>query len=218
MKDPYENSRSYAFRMRQRRFRHLQGLIDTIFHEKGECSIIDLGGTQQYWRISGDLLERPGLSITLVNIQREPVSHPAFKSIAGNVTELAELRDSSFDLVHSNSVIEHVGEAAAMEKMARNVRRLAPRYFLQTPDYWFPIEPHFRFPAFQWLPEYVRCQLLMRATLGWRGRQDSYEAALAQIRSVRLLTRRELAKLFPDARIVHERILGISKSLMAIRA
>ena len=105
-----------------------------------------------------------------------------------------------------------------MEKMARNVRRLAPRYFLQTPDYWFPIEPHFRFPAFQWLPEYVRCQLLMRATLGWRGKQDSYEAALAQIRSVQLLTRSELAKLFPDARIVHERILGISKSLMAIRA
>src|SRR5207248_2766875 len=71
----------------------------------------------------------------------------------GDACNLPEwIRAQQFDLVYSNSVIEHVGSHERRCEFARTVRSLAPRYWIQTPYRYFPIEPHFVFPAAQFLP------------------------------------------------------------------
>ncbi len=140
-----------------------------------------------------------------------------FKSLAADATDLSGFADNSFDIVHSNSVIEHVGNWDRMCRMAGHVRRLAPVYFLQTPSFWFPYEPHFRFPGFHWLPEQARAHLLMRFNLGFGGKRATYDAAMRGVQSAYLLSERQMRVLFPDAEIMKERAFGLTKSFMAVR-
>jgi hypothetical protein len=124
----------------------------------------------------------------------------------------------SHDLVHSNSVIEHVGIWDNMLRVAANVRRLAPAYFVQTPYFWFPIEPHFRVPLFHWLPESLRYRLILACSLGYHRKASSVSDAVRSVQSAVLLDCRQYATLFPDAEIRCERFCGLTKSLMAIRS
>ena len=124
----------------------------------------------------------------------------------------------SFDVVHSNSVIEHVGRWDDMASMAREVRRLAPRYFVQTPYFWFPIGSLTRdFRCSTGCPSSWRYRILLKRTCGfWKQRLDVGEATKA-VQSALLLDKRQLQFLFPDAQIVAEKFLGFTKSLVAIR-
>jgi hypothetical protein len=88
---------------------------------------------------------------------------------------------------------------------------------VQTPNYWFAYEPHFRFLGFQYLPESLRRQMIMTMPLGFFQRIRSREEARRIIDSHRLLSTRQMRVLFPEARIVHEKILGFNKSIIAIR-
>ena len=116
----------------------------------------------------------------------------------------------------SNSVIEHAGGAADRKRMADEVQRVGTgRYFVQTPNHYFPIEPHFLFPGFQFLPTAVRVFLLQHFNLGDHARILDAERARADVTSIQMLTVSELQALFPKARIWHERIFGLSKSLVA---
>jgi 2-polyprenyl-3-methyl-5-hydroxy-6-metoxy-1,4-benzoquinol methylase len=116
--------------------------------------------------------------------------------------------DCEFPHVFSSSVIEHVPEHL-QGAFAAEISRVGRRYFVQTPNRYFPIEPHYQLPFFQFLPERVRRALNSRFTLGWRER-GSWEEA-------NLLTAGDLRRLFPDAEIHREKLLGLTKSLMAVR-
>ena len=63
--------------------------------------------------------------------------------------------DKSFDVVFSNSVIEHLGDPRKHEQYAREIARVGVRYFVQTPNRWFPIEPHLLTPLVHFLPRDV---------------------------------------------------------------
>ena len=67
----------------------------------------------------------------------------------------------------SNSVIEHV-PPQLQSKFAEEVARVATRYFVQTPNRYFPIEPHYQLPLFQFLPKGIRKALNKRFALGWQ--------------------------------------------------
>ena len=125
--------------------------------------------------------------------------------------------DQSFDLVHPNSVIEHVGRWPDMVAFAAECRRLAPRYYVQTPYFWFPFEPHFGMPFFHWLPEPLRVYLVAHFALGRFPRADSLSRAVEWVQSANLLGRRQFKYLFPDAIIQPERFAGMIKSLIAIK-
>ncbi|MGH3021822.1 MAG: methyltransferase domain-containing protein [Gaiellaceae bacterium] len=114
----------------------------------------------------------------------------------------------SFPIVFSNSVIEHVPKGL-QPAFAREIRRVGDRYFVQTPNRWFPIEPHYQMPFVHFLPERVLRALNKRFTMGWRKRGEWYETTL--------LSASDLRRLFPDATIHRERVLGMTKSLMAVR-
>ncbi|MEH2511974.1 hypothetical protein V1291_003328 [Nitrobacteraceae bacterium AZCC 1564] len=218
--DIYENRKSLAFSLRARRFERIQTLIETILLESGRCNILDLGGTETYWLIGEDFIRRNQhrLSFTLVNIKRQEVrQRDLFESVAGSATDPGLLAGCTFDLVHSNSVVEHVGSWRDMEAFATNTRRLASRYYVQTPNYWFPYEPHFRFPGFQYLPKHVRVAMIMRFSLGFFLRIDDRSEAEAIISRHQLISTRQMARLFPDGELHHEKFAGMNKSIIAIR-
>ncbi len=120
-----------------------------------------------------------------------------FKSLHGNACDPDLLAGRRFDLVHSNSVIEHVGDWAAMVAFSRTVHRLSDRHFIQTPNYWFPLEPHFRVVGFQFLPLRLRASLTRHFNLGFFPRAASVEEAWSNVRDIRLLDRSMMATLFP---------------------
>jgi len=211
------DAKSLGRAFRRRRFELFLSLVDAVLAQKADSRIVDLGGTPDYWMQVGDLLGPRRYPVTLVNRTIFPAPGARFASVAGDARHVPIFADMSFDLVHSNSVIEHVGRWADMEAMAGEARRLAPAYFVQTPYFWFPVEPHCRTAFFHWLPESIRVSMLMRKSRGhWRQAED-IASAMRQIQSATLLDRRMFATLFPDAKIHRERVFGFTKSLVAIR-
>jgi hypothetical protein len=179
-----------------------------------ELTIIDLGGTEVYWRaFPFSRFVGVRFSITLVNsdgAQKPAFELPqnvAFESHIGDVCSLPSLPSGGWNIAHSNSVIEHVGGWNRVKAMAREVHRLGRAHFLQTPNYSFPIEPHHLIPAYQFLPRSLRIRVL-------RAKGDSLEQAIANDEEIRLLTRAEVRLLFPDSLIVTERFLGLPKSFL----
>ncbi len=204
-------------RFRLKRFERLCALIDTIIEERGACRIVDLGGSRHYWDIVSDYVAGRPLEITLVNPKETQIPAGKFAYLAADAADAAALDGLRFDLVHSNSTIEHVGEWARMSVFAANVRRLAPRYYLQTPYFWFPYEPHFRAPMLHWLPEQLRYRLVMTFALGFAEEKDNVADAMIRVQSARLLDKGQLQALFPDAEVFEERFCGLTKSLIAVR-
>lgn len=178
--------------------------------------IIDIGGTQRFWETVG-LAGSDDLHITLVNLRAEPTDFANITAEEGDATSLDRYADGSFDAVFSNSVIEHVGAPAGAEAMAAEVRRLSSRYYVQTPNRWFPIEPHYLFPGFQFLPVRAKTWLLRHLPLAWVGRIADPEEAERVAREVQLMSAADLHRLFPEATVERERILGLTKSIIAVR-
>lgn len=202
-------------RFRLKRFSRFMLLVDKVLAEKGRCRIIDIGGTVSYWQAMGWDGRDPRVTVTLVNLEAEPAC-AGFECLSGDARALP-FADKSYDLVHSNSVIEHVGRWRDMVAMASEVRRLADHYFVQTPYYWFPIEPHFRFPFFHMLPEPWRLTLVRMRSWGFHPRAHTIDEAMDILENAWLLDLRRYRSLFPDADIEFERALLLPKSMIATR-
>lgn len=207
----YRDTQSLAFKLRKRRMAFFSSLLEPL--EK-PIRLLDIGGTANFWKT---LTRFPDddVHITLLNIEDAGVSNPHMDSVAGDARSLP-FDDKSFEVVFSNSVIEHVGSDEDRERMANEVRRVGHRYFIQTPNRYFPIEPHFFFPLFQFLPFRIQVWLLSHLRLGRskRVRWDR-ESAAARAAAIRLLSGKDLRRLFPGAAVYEERICGIVKSFAA---
>jgi hypothetical protein len=219
VRDPYKNKKSIEFGFRAKRFMEIRKVIQEILDEQGHCHVLDLGGSEKYWLIGEDFINanRDKLHFTIINPEvQESINPSLFTFSVGDACNPDLFKGRKFDFVHSNSVIEHVGDVSAMIAFAENTRRLGKRYFMQTPNYWFAYEPHFRFPGFQWLPASLRAFLLTKMRLGFFARQASYKQAKWHVDSIRLLSAQQVAKLFPDAKIKREKVFGLTKSIMAM--
>jgi len=121
--------------------------------------------------------------------------------------------DQSFDLVHANAVIEHVGDVERQARMAQEVMRVGRQWFVTTPNRWFPFEFHMRLPLVTWLPA---------AWMRVLGRACSYNHVQCRYRrgqdwsGLRLLGARELARLFPGSRVRKLRITLWAETLVAL--
>lgn len=202
---------SLATRMRRARFRQFERRLERL---PRPVRILDVGGRQLFWERMG-FVGRPGVEVLLLNLEPVEATLPGFAAAAGDARDLSAFGDGSFDVVFSNSVIEHLGTFAEQQRMASEVRRVGRCYFVQTPNRYFPLEPHFLVPGFQFLPRAVQVGLVRRFDLGWYRRRPDPTAALALVAEHRLLSACELRALFPGARILRERFVGLTKSLIA---
>jgi hypothetical protein len=199
---------------RARRFRGFRQLASAM---PSPVRVLDLGGTRSYWSHLG-ALGTGEFEITTVNIQGVESEEEGFRSLVGDVSNLEWLGESRFDMVHSNSVIEHLFTMDRQVQMAELIRSLGLPYWVQCPSYWTPMEPHFHVPGWQFLPKSLRYALIQRRACGMRGPARDPEHARRLVDEIRLLKRRELQALFPEARIRAEWIGPFQKSLIAICA
>ena len=136
------------------------------------------------------------------------------KMLCREIADMRQFADQEFDVVFSNSVIEHVGEPNAQRQMASEMKRVGKRYFVQTPNRHFPLEPHFFFPGFQFLPLVARIWLLQHFDLGWYKKIPNYVAARQEVETIRLLSRRDVMQLFPEGTLYNERFAGLTVSFV----
>lgn len=216
----YDDPRSFGMRLRARRLRPFLAMIDAVHRRKGVVRILDLGGRRNYWAAApqGFLAERR-CEVVLSNLEDlEPLGPDQIFSHVREDGCALRYPDAAFDLVHSNSVVEHVGDWSRMRAFAGEVMRVGQGWFVQTPAYWFPWEPHYGFPFFAQLPRPLQRALLMRRRMGFIPRVASTDEAEAVLDSTRLLDARQMRELFPPGDLRRERIAGFTKSLISLKA
>jgi len=203
------NDKSLATKMRRKRFLLFQNLLGQLALP---IKILDVGGTRKFW-LSMGLIPSEEISITILNRQTGVDTIPPFYYYLGDAREMKQFASNEFDVVFSNSVIEHVGSFKDQMKMATEIQRVGKFYFLQTPNKYFPLEPHFLFPFFQFLPHSLQLSLLMNFNMGWM-KKASYSEAKELANSIRLLSKKELLTLFPNASLYTEKFMGATKSFI----
>jgi hypothetical protein len=90
--------------------------------------------------------------------------------------------------------------------------RCGRAFYVQTPNRWFPVDPHTFFLFLHWLPQRIYRKLIRfspRILLSGRGE-------LAELENTYLLGRKEMERLFPGSHIIEEKFLGMTKSLIAV--
>jgi SAM-dependent methyltransferase len=154
------------------------------FNTTNEIVAVDIAPLPSAW------LESPNVTVTVADGTKLP------------------FEDRSFPVAFSSSVIEHVPKRQ-QAAFASEIARVAERYFVQTPNRWFPIEPHYQVPFIHFLPRRLQRAINRRFTLGWQ-QKGAWE-------EITLLSARDLRRLFPDGEVHRERLFGFTKSLMVVR-
>jgi SAM-dependent methyltransferase len=205
------------FESLQRRFRAKRmALLARTVGLSRNMRVLDVGGTVEIWQLA-PVMPR----LVLLNQARARYEIGAGETVVlGDGTNLP-FADQSFDLVFSNSVIEHIGSREEQARFAAEIARVGKQYWVQTPNRYFPIEHHLWTPFVHWLPRRWQAavtkrfsvwQMLTRATAAEREFYVSH-----YLDSIRLLTESDLQAFFPGATVVRERFLGWTKSLIAVR-
>lgn len=183
-------------RFRKRRGLLLSQQIDRIANAKGgPIRILDVGGRIEYWR---NLSTENVANIVVLNNDSTEISvenNSLFEAQVGDARDMPQYKDNSFDLAHSNSVIEHVGPWQDMRAMASEMMRVASSGWVQTPAWEFPIEPHFRAPFLHWFGQPMRRKMLAFSS-AYRGK--SLEEKRWHVDRINLLSKNEILALFPE--------------------
>lgn len=176
-------------------------------------SILDLGGKVKFWE-NRNLSGNHNFLITIINLESEKSVYPNIETKVGNILELKSFKKNSFDIVFSNSVIEHLHNFQNQKKMASEILRIGKKHIIQTPNKYFFIEPHYMFPFFQYLPSKIQYKILTKTKLS-RLRKWDKKFARQYLKEIRLLTVNEMKEIFPRSKIYQEKFFGMSKSFTA---
>ncbi len=203
---------SLACRLRAKRFNLFLSLISDL---EAPVRIVDLGGTVNFWETMG-VAGDSSFHVTVVNIDPQDSSFSNIRFVEADATNLSMFHEDEFDVGFSNSAIEHLFSFENQKKMASEILRVAKSIWVQTPNYWFPVEPHFLCPFWQFMPVPVRAFIVSKMRVGQRGPYPSYEKALESVREIRLLSRRDLNRLFPSGEIFPEKFFLLNKSWIVV--
>ena len=191
-------------------------LFERTFRISTRTRVLDVGGSPVIWEFAA---VRPRLTIVNLPAALEPAG-PSASLVAADGC-LLPFRNAAFDIVFSNSVIEHVG-ASLQQQFASEIARVGRCYWVQTPNRRFPVELHLMLPFIHYLPRPLQRAIVERFTM-WQLLARPSEAQRRFyiehfLNELHLLDPRALQSLFPDARVVYERFAGFPKSLIAVRA
>jgi len=197
----------------KRRDQRAAWLAET-FPDLAEMSVVDLGGRLGSWTKAP---VRPK-HVHVVNLEPLPDEVPDWAEVSyGDACALPEeIAGRRYDLVFSNSVIEHVGGHERRLRFAESVHRLAEAHWVQTPYRYFPIEPHWIAPGMQFLPVAARREVARKWPLAYTpGR--TREEALERVLWTELVDKTQMRSLFPGSTIRAEKAAGLIKSLIAYK-
>jgi Methyltransferase domain len=172
-------------------------------------TLLDVGGTVGFWREH----MMAGVQITVLNVF-EQASTNQINVLVGDGCDLSAFGRYSYDVVFSNSALAFVGSWQRQRALAREIRRVGQRYFVQTPNQNFFVDWRTLVPFFHWLEPTRQAWFLERMRVG-RYRKMSKAEAYGLATRVRDLTQSEMHTLFPEATIVAERLIGMTKSFVA---
>lgn len=203
--------KSITSRRRAARFRELM----RRFPELDRMRVLDLGGYPHFWRSTP---VHPAYVTTLNLDDQCHAQEPWLEHVVADACDITSLDSCAgdYNLVVSNSLIEHVGGYLRRKELARVVAVAAPAHWIQTPDRYFPVEPHYLAPGFQFLPVKMRAAVIPHWPIAHE-RVYTPSDALAQVLTIDLIGATELQHLFPESEIWHERLAGLSKSIVAIK-
>lgn len=208
--DSSDNPQSWGNRFRNKRFEFLREKLDAL---PKPVRILDIGGLESFWTNRG-YGDNPDYQITVLNLDKLPTSRSNFSSLAGNATKLKGISDEEFDVAFSNSVIEHLYTIENQKLMAAEVQRVGKYHFVQTPNKYFPIEPHYILPFFDFLPASMKYKILTKTKLS-RLKTWSARDARQYVDEIRLIPYKEFKSLFPDSKMYKEMFMGMIKSFTA---
>ncbi len=185
------------------------------FPDLAEMRVLDLGGTPASWRSAP---VRPAHVVT-VNLDPRAArqSEQGITPVVADACTLSlpgNLSAERFDLVYSNSVLEHVGGHHRRQQFADTVHAHGTHHWVQTPYRYFPVEPHWLFPGLQLLPFRVRVAVSQHWPHGHIPRSGRAQAT-RHVQEVELLSLTEMRSYFSDSHIWIERLAGLPKSLVA---
>ncbi len=200
------------------RSRKLRRFYD-LFRPTANDRVLDIGGECDPTGSSVQLCDsyRWKCRLTVLNLDRSALhlikeSYPEVITVAGDARRLP-FADKSFDIIFSNAVIEHLYTWDNQEAMAREIQRVGKRWFVATPNRWYPFEFHSRLPLVSWFPTPLRCRLTR--LLCWNHVSRRYVTGI-RMDEVRLLARREMRTLFPGSLIVPVRVTFYPETLIAL--
>ena len=155
--------------------------------------------------------------VSVVNISSEQISvfnknYPEIEAVVSDACELP-WPDKHFDIVYSNAVIEHVGNFERQQKMAAEIMRVGKRWFVTTPNRWFPFEFHMRLPFVTWLPG--NGYLWIGNIIAYNHVKKKYTFG-RKISGLRLMSARELKKCFPGSKIIKQRVTFMPETLIVV--
>ena len=205
--DISENKNSLGNKFREKRFSFFLKKINKL---PKPVSILDVGGKINFWENRG-LAGNNDYEIIIVNIEKETSKYSNINYEIGDATDLSQFNDKSYDVVHSNSVIEHLYNFENQKKMASEIIRVGQKYIVQTPNKYFFLEPHYLLPFFQFLPNSLKYFILTKTKLSRLKKWDK-KFAKQYIEEIRLLSEKEMKTLFPKSKIYYEKFFGMNKS------
>lgn len=215
----FANKKSLNYQLRQARLRLF---LSQISNCNKPVNILDVGGSAFYWEhlfFSMEGVSKQDFKITITNIDenqmKKQLSNDSYyKFVQADARKMSQFSNGEFDIVHSNSVIEHVGEFMDKMRMALEVRRVGKKHFIQTPNFYFPVEPHFQAIFFHWMPRWLRVLLTRIFSLGHFPRAKTKQHAEEIVDSAQLLAFKDVEVLFPMSIIHREKVFGLTKSFI----
>ena len=129
-------------------------------------SLLDIGTTPSLDIEQNIILEKTknNKNITCLSNQDCSILEKKYPNIKGFIIgdgTNTNFKDMSFDIVHSNATLEHVGSYNNQIAFVKEALRVSKNHvFIQTPNRFYPIDFHTNLPLIHWLPKKLHRKIL----------------------------------------------------------